>query len=103
MAVSLLLHGPHTQPTPRAAWAHTSAAAPALLSPRQTIKFWNFMGAVGVTYFCFYNYDKYLEWCSKKKREWVRADTPCALRAQRRSARARRGTAAIQHCVQSQP
>jgi hypothetical protein len=31
------------------------------------------MGAVGATYFCFYNYDKYLEWAARNKREWVRA------------------------------
>jgi hypothetical protein len=40
----------------------------------QGIRFWNFMGAVGGTYFCFYNYDKYLEWAAGNKREWV-----CAL------------------------
>jgi len=34
------------------------------------IKFWNFMGAVGLTYFCFYNFDKYIEWCGRHKREW---------------------------------
>ncbi|KAJ1620604.1 hypothetical protein T492DRAFT_888386 [Pavlovales sp. CCMP2436] len=27
-----------------------------------TLSFWNYMGAVGVTYICFYNYDKYLTW-----------------------------------------
>jgi hypothetical protein len=49
---------------------------------RQTIRFWNFMGAVGVTYFCFYNYDKYLEWAARRKKEWVRASR--GVRAQSR-------------------
>jgi len=47
------------------------------------VRFWNFMGAVGLTYFCYYNLDYYWQWVAKRKAHWIEIEDRKKRAAQR--------------------